>query len=319
MNLYLGIDTSAYTTSIALVDDSGDITADQRIVLKVEPGKIGLRQADAHFSHIRNLPFLFERVQEKLAGGTLQAIGASNQPRRSEESYMPVFTAGYSVAECVALALSIPLYAFSHQEGHIRAALYGIADLEMPFLAVHFSGGTSEILLVRGEENESPFKVEVILSTMDLNAGQLIDRVGVALRLPFPAGPALEQMARSGETDEAIPSMVDNRGISFSGAETRAIQLLQKGVPGETVAYLVFRSIANTLEKGLRMAVERTGVKNIVLAGGVMSNSIIKERLVKRFDGSDFKVRWARPDLSSDNATGIAMLARERYIKDKGL
>ena len=103
---------------------------------------------------------------------------------------------GISVARSLANAMDIPLYSFSHQDGHIAAALYSANQLNLinkDFLAFHISGGTSQALLVKPSENY--FTTEKISDSLDLKAGQAIDRVGIMLGLSFPCGPELEKLA----------------------------------------------------------------------------------------------------------------------------
>jgi len=311
LNIFIGIDTSAYTTSIAIADENSRIVADERMMLEVEPGLRGLRQSDAHFAHIRNLPVLMDKVAALLRDNRILAIGVSDRPRRISDSYMPVFTAGLNVARCLANICPCPLYLFSHQEGHIEAAVYDIPLEDSEFLAVHFSGGTSEILFV--SRDQSRFSIDILLATTDLNAGQLVDRVGVAMGLPFPAGPALEKIAGDQDNDLTLPSALDERGFSFSGAETKILAMLEQGVAPETLAYLVFRMIANTLEKGIRKAVGQTGINRVVMSGGVMANEIIRNRLTTRLTGAGIELFWAPLHLSTDNAVGTAMLTRNTY------
>lgn len=315
MNAFLGVDTSAYTTSVAVVGETGEVLADERILLKVGPGKRGLRQSEAHFEHTRNLPVLMENLVSVLKKHRLLALGASDRPRRLPDSYMPVFLAGLGLCRCLASVGNYPLYLFSHQEGHIEAAVHNLPLDEPEFIAVHFSGGTSEILLVKRDHGR--YEIDIILAAKDLHAGQLVDRVGVALGLPFPSGPYMEKMAEPLSTGLAIPSAVDEQGFSFSGAETRAVKMLEQGVPPENVAYLVFKCIANTLEKGIRMAVRRHGLDKVVMAGGVMANRFIRERLQERLRGSGIKLFWAPPNLSTDNAVGSALLTRKCYYYDQ--
>lgn len=315
MNVFLGVDTSAYTTSVALVGETGEVLADERILLKVEPGERGLRQSEAHFEHTRNLPVLMENLAPVLKEHRLLAMGASDRPRRLPDSYMPVFLAGLGVCRCLAGIGNHPLYLFSHQEGHVEAVVHNLPLEGREFIAVHFSGGTSEILLVRSERGR--YDIDIILATKDLHAGQLVDRVGVAMGLPFPSGPHMEKMAEPASNSLAIPSSVDEQGFSFSGAETRAAKLLAQGVPAENVAYLVFKCIASTLEKGIRTAVKKHGLYEVVMAGGVMANRFIRERLQERLKGSGIKLFWAPPNLSTDNAVGTALLTRKCYYYDQ--
>jgi len=311
LNAFLGIDTSAYTTSAAVVGETGEVLADERILLQVEPGKRGLRQSEAHFQHTRNLPVLMDKLAPVLEKNRLMALGVSDRPRRLPDSYMPVFLAGLGVSRCLASIGNYPLYLLSHQEGHVEAAVHNLPLNEQEFITVHISGGTSEILLVKRDKGR--YAIELILATKDLNAGQLVDRVGVAMGLPFPSGSYMEKLAKNVPTNLAIPSSVDTQGFSFSGAETRAISMLAQGVPQETVAYLVFMCIANTLEKGIRMAAQRNMVNGVVMAGGVMANGIIRNRLTERLKKSGIQLFWATPDLSTDNAVGTALLACKCY------
>ncbi|MGE5418130.1 MAG: peptidase M22 [Acidobacteriota bacterium] len=316
MSLFLGIDTSAYTTSIALVDIDNNVITDERIMLKVDLGERGLRQAEAHFSHVRNLPLLFERIEPLLREQEILAIGVSDSPRRAEGSYMPVFIAGSSIARCTGILKGVPVYTFSHQEGHVQAAVNSSTFCNESFLAVHFSGGTSEVVRVQCER--ARYIIDTLSATTDLNAGQLVDRVGVAMGLPFPAGPEMERLAdMTVETELTIPSSFNEHGFSFSGAETRALQLLKEDVPRGIIAALVLRCVANTLEKAVRDAVCRTGIKQVVMAGGVTANGSIRERLNRRLDGSGIELYWSDVRLSSDNAVGIALLACRTFKIEK--
>lgn len=321
MSFYLGIDTSAYTTSLAVVDEEGKIVQDERILLAVPEGERGLRQSEAVFQHVKNLPFLFEKI--KGISSKLKAIAVSATPRPLEESYMPVFKAGEMAAKVLSLAADIPLYSVSHQEGHVMAGIYNNPLLlkKSNFLAVHFSGGTSEVLHVK-KGTSSFFVMEECLSGLDIHAGQLVDRVGVAMGLPFPAGKEMEKLALKAEENKAvsIPASVSRKGFSFSGAETMALKLLEKGCLREEVAFAVLRVIANTLEKVLLMTGEERGIRDVLLVGGVMSNQLIKERLIKRLEhkAAGFKLYFAYPHLSTDNAAGVALLAREIHMIKHG-
>ncbi len=314
MNYYLGIDTSAYTSSLAVVDESGQIFCDNRMVLEVPPGKRGLKQSEALFLHTKNLPQLIEKTQPDVFED-LRGIAVSAFPRPVQGSYMPVFLCGDAHARALAAAMRLPLYRVSHQEGHIMAGMADNQELlgRKELLAVHFSGGTSEILHVRrGEKNY--FDIDCTMAGRDLHAGQLVDRVGVALGLKFPAGKALEKLADGLTVDHEIPVLpaaVSRRGFSFSGVETRAQALIAGGAAPEAVAFAVFRVIANTLEKCLLQESEKAGIKDVLLVGGVMANQRIKERLRTRLEhpAVGLKLYFAQPVLSTDNAVGTAMLA----------
>ncbi|HWP95906.1 MAG TPA: peptidase M22 [Syntrophomonadaceae bacterium] len=315
MSLFLGIDTSAYTTSLAIVDKAGQIFYDGRSVLEVPSGKRGLRQSEALFQHTKNLPVLMESLDQEYFP-QLQAIGVSSTPRPAEDSYMPVFLAGEALARSLARTLDIPLYRLSHQEGHIMAGMTGHPQLMTSdiLLAVHFSGGTSEVLHVqRGYQHF--FDINCSQAGKDLHAGQLVDRVGVAMGLSFPAGPALEQLANrsGGENLPFLPASVSRRGFSFSGAETQALRMIEQGCRPEDVAFAVLRVIANTLEKCLLQEKEIGKGNEVLLVGGVMANGMIRKRLQSRLEhpAVGLKLHFAQPLLSTDNAVGTAMLAAQ--------
>jgi len=315
MTYYLGIDTSAYTTSLALVDETGQIFSDERLMLQVERGKRGLRQSEALFGHVKNLPKLVERLKPEVFR-QVKAVAVSAYPRPVEGSYMPVFLAGAATARTLAAALGVPLFQVSHQEGHVRAGMAGNPELNQAngLLAVHFSGGTSEILKI-GPGQGHCYDIEMTMTGNDLHAGQLVDRVGVALGLPFPAGREMEKLAlqSDGKRKIHLPSSVGGKGFSFSGAETRAMQYIREGIPPEDIAFATLRVIANTLEKALIRECQRLNLGQVLLVGGVMANSIIKERLRSRLEHQavGIKLFFAEPLLSSDNAVGVALLASD--------
>lgn len=307
----IGFDTSCYTTSIAAVTLAGTIQADVRQVLSVPQGEVGLRQQAALFQHWRNLPILMKKLREETKG-SIVAIAYSGAPRKEEGSYLPVFTAGANLANCLGAALQVPVYGFSHQEGHLASGEVGAGGPTGPsFLAVHLSGGTTELLKV--EKGTRGYRVSVLGKSLDLNAGQFVDRVGVALGFPFPAGRHLEELAVSYRGSElSLPSVVRGYNISFAGPTSAALRLLENGAEKGAVARAVCRSIAKALEKILRLAVLNTGLKEILLVGGVASNALIRQRLIERLEHPAVGARlfFAPPHLSTDNAVGIAYLGQ---------
>jgi len=314
--VFLGIDTSCYTTSLAVLDSEGNLLADKRMVLPVPAGERGLRQSTALFNHMHNLPVLMDEIFSELPGHKLKAVAASARPRPDAESYMPVFSAGESLAVSIAALLNIPLHLTTHQEGHLAAALWsaGCQDLA-EFLMVHLSGGTSEILKVKRVRTKPlQYDISVLGRSSDLQAGQLIDRVGVAMGLPFPCGHHLEKLAAQSRPGAGvvIPSAVRGVMMSFSGAETKAKQYLKDKAGQPEVARAVERCVAMTVEKAARRAVEGCGLKDIVMAGGVAANSYIRERLYKRLEhrAVGARLHFGEPKFCSDNAVGPSIIAR---------
>ena len=241
--LILGIDTSCYRTSLALVR-SGAVVAEQRLLIEVPGGSRGLRQSEALFWHVQHLGALCEALMRDVPGSKPAAVCVSNRPRPVEGSYMPVFTAGEMAARMVAAACGCPLYTTSHQQGHLRAALIGSDLPPGACLAVHLSGGTTEILRV-----DEGLDVTLLGGTSDLHAGQLVDRVGVALGLPFPAGPALEELAQGSTPHHVMPTANRALSLSLSGAEAQALRMIEAGEPPAQVAVEIYSLLARTLAK----------------------------------------------------------------------
>lgn len=308
---YLGIDTSNYTTSAALLDENGTVIVNGKRPLPVAKGECGLRQADAVFAHIKNLPSLMEEIGDHLGGYRLAAIGVSEVPRRAAGSYMPCFLSGVAAATSAAAAAGVPLYRFSHQCGHLSAALLssGRFDLfERPFGAFHVSGGTTEVLRVSSFAKDG-FSVDLLGGTADLNAGQVIDRVGVMLGLSFPCGPALEALAATCTAKVPKPR-ISVRGLSanLSGLENLSKKLWEESDDAALVAAYVLDFVAETLAALTAGLFDHCGTLPVLYAGGVMCNRRIRGRLAPLGDTA-----FAEPAFSADNAAGIALLCRYRH------
>ena len=305
----LGIDTSNYRTSLCLVREDGVIAAEARRLLRVKEGERGLQQSEAVFQHVLNLPALSDQL--RLPDRQIAAVCASAKPRPAEESYMPVFKVGEGLAKCLSIYLGVPYYLTSHQEGHIAAGEHSASERPQSerFVAVHLSGGTSEVLAC--VRVDSGYRIEKIGGSIDLYAGQLIDRVGVALGLPFPAGPYLEELAREANGTFRVSSAVNGLSFSLSGPESALMRAIASGaVPAAEIARAAEQCLANTLEKVLRRAVEQGWSREILLVGGVAANQYIRSRLIQRLEhrAVGAKLYFSDPAYAGDNAYGVALL-----------
>ncbi len=318
--IIIGVDTSNYTTSASVCTLDGEIVLNLKRLLPVAEGERGLRQSDALFAHTKNLPEIMEGLGEFLNGNyperRIAAVGYSRTPRDAEGSYMPCFLSGVAVAKALSATHGCPAYGFSHQSGHIMAALYSAGRLDLldgsePIAAFHVSGGTTEILLVTPREDG--FSVELIGGTADINAGQAIDRTGVMMGMRFPCGREMESLLAGAEiAPKKTRISVKGLECNLSGLENLTKKLFAKcGDRAEVSAYC-FDFVADTLCKLTENLRERYPNIPIIYAGGVMSNKRIGARLAE-FSNTYFSA----PEFSSDNAAGVALLCRKKYLKDK--
>lgn len=295
---YLGVDTSNYRTSVCLLDADGKIVFQRRPLLSVPQGKLGLRQQEAVFQHLQVLPKLLEEL------GPLNNVqfGVTNAPRPLPDSYMPCFLVGQSFVR--ALAAGRGFLEISHQENHLWAGLHENQELiSKPFIAMHLSGGTTEFLEVTWQGK--CMMIKELGGSSDISAGQFLDRIGVLLGLPFPAGPYLEKLAKPTDLRLGVP--VKGFNLSYSGPEAEAKRLILAGVSGEEIAYAAILAVAKSVGRVLRSLREATNIRDFLLVGGVMANNLIKERLLKELHHPQAsRVYFASPEASGDNALGVA-------------
>ena len=277
--MYLGFDTSNYTTSVALFD--GKNVFQSKKLLKVKSGERGLRQSDAVFQHTVNMPEILAELEYD--SFKLKAVGVSTRPRNIDGSYMPCFTVGNSVANAVSKFTNAPLYTTSHQVGHILSALYSVNRLDLinqEFIAFHVSGGTTEALLVKPDKNEI-IKAEIIAESLDLKAGQAIDRTGVLLGLTFPCGKEIDALSLKSEKKYKIKPSMKGLNCSLSGVENKAKMMIENGELPQDVSKFVLTYISDSLEKMTELLIEKYGDLPLVFAGGVMSNTLIKNNITQ--------------------------------------
>ena len=300
-----GIDSSNYRSSAAVVFDDLKYQSNRKL-LQVAKGERGLRQSDAVFLHTKQLPYLIKELLLNIDVSDISCIGVSDKPRRVENSYMPCFLTGLGYAEILSSALNVPLFKFSHQEGHIAAALLSSGRLDLldkEFIAFHVSGGTTEALLV--SPADVGFNAKIIAKTLDLHLGQVIDRIGVKLGLDFPAGEQLEKLALKGNSIKKPKPCIKGFDCALSGAENICQKMLDDGELYENIAAYAIDFAAETLCQMTLKLKNEFGNLPFVYSGGVMANNIIKNKL-QQITNANF----ASIELSGDNAVGIALLAK---------
>lgn len=304
--MILGIDTSCYTTSVAICENE-KILFDIRQPLKVAEGQRGLRQSDGVFLHTKALPELMDELGQKLDMRKIRGVSVSVKPRPEENSYMPVFLAGYSVAKAVSVALSVPLFETSHQEGHVMAAIHSCGECDIPerFVSLHVSGGTTEVLRTKTVKNG--FCLSLAAKGLDLHAGQLVDRVGVAMEMKFPCGAELDRLAQTTAESVRLPVTLKGADFHLSGAEAQAIKYLERGGDKAMLARGVLEAVALSLKKSLDILYKEKPFETVVAAGGVTASRIMRETL----KSNKYKVLFADPAYSTDNACGVALLGEK--------
>ena len=298
----IGFDTSNYTTSIACFNGMDGENCSQ--LLPVKPDQLGLRQSDALFAHIKSLPELSGRLFSNVEPGSIAAVAVSTRPRAVEGSYMPCFLAGVAQAKLLSDALHVPLFEVSHQQGHVAAALWSAGRLDLmdkPHLAWHLSGGTTELLLI--EPDGKNVKATRIGGTTDISAGQLIDRTGVMLDLPFPAGRHLDALSKEATDKSLFKVKCPGMEFSLSGVQNKVEQYhAASGNPAETAGYAL-RCVIHAVITATKNAQKQYPGLEVVFSGGVASNAMLRE-LTK-----PLKPVFAQPKYSTDNAMGVAVLA----------
>ena len=303
----LGIDTSNYTTSAAIYDSETGAYDSERELLPVPPNALGLRQSDAVFQHTVKLPVILEALFRR---NDLRpdVISVSVRPSDSEGSYMPCFLTGQGAARAISAAMDIPVYSFSHQAGHIAAVLLSDGQTELcndPFYAFHLSGGTTDALFVTPDA-ENIFHVSRLGGSLDLKAGQAIDRVGKMLGLPFPAGKALDELSCKSKNKFYCKPFFKDVSCSFSGLENQCEKMLRNGELPEDIAKYCMTYICTAVEELTNRLIREDASLPIVYSGGVSGNSLLRQQI-----STKYRAIFAQHGLASDNAAGVAWLGAE--------
>ena len=311
MSEFLGIDTSNYTTSAAVYDDETGKIIQNKKFLPVKAGECGLRQSDAVFHHVSQLTEVASDIVRNT--GKIKAVCVSSRPRNIEGSYMPCFLPGKMAGELLSAAYKCDIYYTAHQIGHIAAALYSCGRTDLfaeQFISFHVSGGTTDVLLCRPGTDEI-ISAEHIGGTLDLNAGQVIDRTGVMLGLDFPCGKELEKLALQSHKSFKIKTAVKGTGCCLSGIENQCRRMFESGEAKEDVAGFCIASVYSAVRDITKAIIKKYGNLPLIYAGGVMSCRIIADKISEEFGG-----QFARPEFSSDNAAGVALIAAEKYKRN---
>lgn len=299
----LGIDTSNYATSLAVVDAANkEVFCAVKKMLPVKQGQAGLRQSDAVFHHTVALPQLLRELCKENGDllARVDAVGVAEKPRETDNSYMPCFLAGVNAATAFAAARGKTPVLTNHQSGHLAAALFYLRGMKNEFLFFHISGGTTELLLCK-----KTTVVKRLGKSLDLYAGQAVDRLGVRLGFSFPAGEEISRLAAT--CGENIKTKISIRGLDchFSGLQNQCEQLLSDGKEPAYVAKYCLLSIADTVLAMVNGARKEYKGLPVICAGGVMASQVIQKYAASQGENLFFVPQ----EYSSDNAIGIAAIA----------
>lgn len=309
---FLGIDTSNYTTSVAIYNSDTNAVYQSKKLLPVKEGQLGLRQSDAIFHHTKQLPEMMEKLFSIYTPNNIRAVSVSVRPRNIDGSYMPCFLCGEGLARSLSAVQKNPLYRTSHQTGHILSALYSSDSLRLvneKFISFHVSGGTTDCLLCEPDESDI-FQITEIGTSLDLKAGQAVDRIGLMLGLKFPCGIELEKLADNAERDFKVKAVMKGTDCCLSGLENKCRKMLDDGEIPENIAGYCLDFVAETVISMTEKAIEIYGNLPLIFAGGVMSDKIIRQKIISRFG----KALFAEPEFSCDNAAGVAIYG---YLKSQ--
>ena len=308
---FMGIDTSNYTSSVAIVDENNNVIFDDRIILNVKIGERGLRQSDALFQHINNVPYIISKMTETIDTNQIKAISVSSQPRALDDSYMPVFLAGKSFGKSLSDVLKCNYYEFSHQQGHLKAAMYNNKIKKQNFKGMQISGGTTEVLSI--DTNNKDYIINIIGETKDISIGQLIDRIGVKLGYEFPCGKYLDKEASAykNKYEKKLKKIhMEDLDINLSGIETQCMNLINNNIDEKQIIHELFTKIADMLVNIIIKCTENDD--EFILMGGVASSEFIRNRISNDIKLKNKSIYFGEKEYSLDNAVGTALLGKEK-------
>ena len=228
---------------------------------------------------------------------------------------MPVFMAGLNAAKLLSSSLAVPLYTFSHQEGHVASVLKSF-ETEMSddkTIFFHLSGGTTEALLATRDDIH--FDLDIVGGTKDISVGKLLDRAGVALGYNFPAGKYIDQLALKygyNGSSHITKIKVDDGWFNLSGTEYQVLNAIEES-RAEVAAELMERLSILLFDVSKYLA-NKFDMHNIYMAGGVASSKYFRTKIRELMDeSSSLKINFGTPELSGDNAVGISILGGNAF------
>ncbi|MDR9418726.1 tRNA (adenosine(37)-N6)-threonylcarbamoyltransferase complex transferase subunit TsaD [Gracilimonas sp.] len=308
MNI-LAIESSCDDTSAAVLTDQGiqsNIIASQSVHLKFG----GVVPELASRAHQKTITQTVEQALEEadVSIEDIEAIAVTQGP-----GLLGSLLVGICFAKGLALSRNIPLIGVNHMAAHIYANFID-HEPDFPLISLTVSGGHTQLVHVK-----SAFKHEIIGETRDDAAGEAFDKIGKLLGLPYPAGPHMDKLAKEGDPNfHKFPQALLHKGLdfSFSGLKTSVLYYLQEKEDEWIQDHLndicasVSFAIAEVLVKKLKKAIQKTGVKTVLLAGGVSANSMLREKAQQMANEMDVQLYYAKISYCTDNAAMIAITGK---------
>ncbi len=309
----LAIETSCDETAVAVLEDKTSVlvnlVASQADVHRKFGGVVP-EIAARH--HLENIKYLLFKAFRSVSPGSLDYIAVTYGP-----GLVGALLVGVSVAKGVALTLGIPLIGVNHLHGHISSVYLAYPDLKPPFVVLLASGGHTEIVLVRKES------LRVIGKTLDDAAGEAFDKVARILGLGYPGGPKIEEAARKGNPEFhhfPRPKIHDrDYDFSFAGLKTSVLYFLKKnpGARAEDIAASFQKAVVDVLVRKAFKAARDSGVRRIVVVGGVSANAMLKAAMYEKASESGYEVFFPPVKYATDNALMIARAAFDLVERGK--
>jgi N6-L-threonylcarbamoyladenine synthase len=310
----LGIETSCDETAAAVVDDGREVRS-----------SVVATQADLHARFGGVVPEIASRAHVELINDVIeQALFEAGTSLPGIDAVAAVhgpglagaLLVGVSAAKAIALATGAPYVGVHHHEAHLYAGLLEDPTLEPPLVTLIVSGGHT--MLVAMDDHG---KYRLLGRTVDDAAGEAFDKIARFLGLGYPGGPAIDRLARTGDAtaiDFPRPMLGQGHDFSFSGLKTAVVQYVRKHPDLEVadVAASFQAAVVDTLVAKLRGAADDTGIRTVVVGGGVAANSALRDRLATLALDSDLRIVVPSLELCTDNAAMVASVAAWRLAAD---
>ncbi len=302
----IAVETSCDETSVAVYDDAAGIIAHEIYTQQaLHAAYGGVVPELASRDHIRKLLPMLQRVLQA-AGGRQACHGLAYT---AGPGLIGALLVGVAVGRSLAWAWGLPAVAVHHLEGHLLAPMLEARHPGFPFLALLVSGGHTLLIRV-----DALGDYRILGDTLDDAVGEAFDKTAKLLGLPYPGGPALEALARSGDAGRfRFPRpMTDRPGLdfSFSGLKTHALNTLRNSSGSEQdradIAAAFQQAVVDTMAIKCRRAIQQTGLRQLVIAGGVGANQALRQRLQALADKEQVALFYPRPEYCTDNAAMIA-------------